>query len=183
MSVDYDLVIIGSSYEGIYAAQTANNLKARVALVTQGEEYYIPNSHPIFNQSCGEITRFINQLQDNIWGIDSESMGVSQIHLEDINSWSQLVKERLQAEHSLERLAAAGVDVIFGQGEFCRLPKQAFLVRKRKLRSRKYLVTTSTKSIIKSTNYTNTANCLTIDDLWQNNCLVNLPQNKRMALT
>ncbi len=175
MSVDYDLVIIGSSYEGIYAAQTANNLKARVALVTQGEEYYIPNSHPIFNQSCGEITRFINQLQDNIWGIDLESMRVSQIHLEDINSWSQLVKERLQAEHSLERLAAAGVDVIFGKGEFCRLPKQAFIVGERRLRSRKFLITTGAKSIIKSIDGSDRVNCLTIDDLWQNNCLANLP--------
>ncbi len=175
MSVDYDLVIIGSSYEGIYAAQTANNLRARVALVTQWEEFYIPNSYPIFNQGCSEITRFINQLQDNIWGIDSESTAVPQIHLEDINSWSHLVKEKLQAEHSLERLAAAGVDVIFGKGEFCRLPKLAFLVEKRKLRSRKFLITTGAKSIIKSIDCSDQVNCLTIDDLWQNNCLANLP--------
>ena len=175
MSIDYDLVVIGSSYEGIYAAQTANDLQARVALVTQCDEYYIPSSHSIFNQSCSEITRFIIQSHDNIWGIDSESIEISQINLEDINSWTQLVKEKLQAEHSLERLAAAGVDVIFGKGEFCRLPKQAFIVGKRRLRSRKFLITTGAKSIIKSIEGSDRVNCLTIDDLWQNNCLVNLP--------
>lgn len=177
MSVDYDLVIIGNSYEGIYAADKVNNLKARVALVTQSDKSYLPSSDSIFNRSCSELVRFIHQLENNIWGIDFEAVGVNQIKLEDINSWNKLVKERLQAEYSLARLAAAGVDVIFGQGEFCRLPKQAFLVGKRKLRSRKYLITTVAKSIIKSTNYSNTANCLTIDDLWQNNCLANLPQH------
>ena len=176
MSVDYDLVVIGSSYEGIYAAETANNLKARVALVTQCDEYYIPSSHPIFNQSCSEFVRFINQLQNNTWGIDSESIEVSQIKLEDINSWSKLVTEKLHTEHSLERLAADGVDVIFGKGEFCRLPKQAFLVGERKLRSRKYLIATGAGAIVKSVNGSDLVNCLTIDDLWQDNCLATLPQ-------
>ena len=175
MSVGYDLVIIGSSYEGIYAAQTANSLKARVALVTQCDEYYIPSSHSIFNQGCSEFIRFIHQLQDNVWGFDSEPIEVSQIKLEEINSWHQLVKERLQAEHSLERLAAAGVDVIVGKGEFCRLPKQAFLIGNRKLRSRKYLIATGAKSIIKGIDNSEQIDCLTIDDLWQNNCFVNLP--------
>ncbi|MDJ0903334.1 MAG: FAD-dependent oxidoreductase [Xenococcus sp. MO_188.B8] len=175
MSVDYDLVVIGSSYEGIYAAQTANNLKARVALVTQGDEYYLPSSHPIFNQSCSEFVRFINQLQNNAWRINSESLGVSQLTLEDLSSWGKLVAEKLHSEHSLARLAAAGVDVIFGKGEFCRLPKQAFLVGKRKLRSRKYLIATGARSIIKLVDGGNQVNCLTIDDLWQDNCLANLP--------
>ena len=177
MSVNYDLVVIGSSYEGIYAAERANSLKARVALVTQCDKSYIANYHTIFNQSCSELVHVIHQLENNIWGIDPESIDVKEIKLKEINNGCELIQERIQAEHSLARLAAAGVDVIFGQGEFCRLPKQAFLVGKRKLRSRKYLVTTGAKSIIKSTNYDNTANCVTIDDLWQNNCLANLPQN------
>ena len=174
--VDYDLVVIGSSYEGIYAAERANSLKARVALVTQSGEPYLPSYHSILNQSFREITRFINQLQDNIWGIDPKSVGIEQINLADINYWHQLIQERLQAEHSWERLAAAGVDVIFGKGEFCRLPKQAFLVRNRKLRSRKYLITTSAKSVIDPIAEGDHENCFSIDDLWQNNCLANLPQ-------
>ncbi|ELS00707.1 pyruvate/2-oxoglutarate dehydrogenase complex, dihydrolipoamide dehydrogenase component [Xenococcus sp. PCC 7305] len=177
MSVDYDLVVIGSSYEGIYAAERANSLKARVALVTQGDQPYLPGCNAIFNQSFGEITRFINQLQDNIWGLSPGSGDIGQINLVDIHSWHKLVLQRLQAEYSLSRLAAAGVDMIFGQGEFCRRPQQAFLVGKRKLRSRKYLVATGARYTANSIAGCDRINCLTIDDLWQNDCLANLPHN------
>ena len=176
MSVDYDLVIIGNSYEGIYAAQIANSLQARVALVTQGDSEYLTNYSSFFSQSFAEITHLINQLENNIWGIDAQSLGLKQINLADINSWHQLIDQRLQAEHSFEQLAAAGVDVIVGKGEFCRLPKQAFIVGRRKLRSRKYLITTGAKSIINSKYNSEQMSCLTIDDLRQNNCLANLPQ-------
>ena len=176
MSVDYDLVIIGSSYEGIYAAQIANSLQARVALVTQSNSNKSLSFSPFFSLSFGEITHLINQIENNVWGLDSQSLGLDQIDLADISSWHHLIDRRLQAEHSLEQLAAAGVDVIVGKGEFCRLPRQAFLVGKRKLRSRKYLITTGVKSIIHAKYNIEQVSCLTIDDLKQNNCLANLPQ-------
>ena len=80
MSVDYDLVIIGNSYEGIYAAQIANSLQARVALVTQGDSEYLTNYSSFFSQSFAEITHLINQLENNIWGIDAQSLGLKQIN-------------------------------------------------------------------------------------------------------
>ena len=53
MAVDYDLVIIGSSWAGIYAAKSAVGLQARVALVTQGNELFLPND-TLFNHSLSQ---------------------------------------------------------------------------------------------------------------------------------
>ena len=44
MAIDYDLVVIGSSRVGVYAAQNAVQLQARVALVTQSKTLCLPDN-------------------------------------------------------------------------------------------------------------------------------------------
>ena len=178
MSFDYDLVVIGSTPEGIYAARKAILLQARVALVTQTEvgERYLNHSSFIYSRYLNEITNYYKQFTSNFRQKEVAQTTKSAVSLADIKSYANLIQENIIAEHSLDELAILGVDVIDGLGEFCRLPKQAFLVNHRQLRSRNYLLATGAKYQLEDRDIAAEFNCLTPDDLWQKNPL-DLPQN------
>lgn len=172
MSFDYDLVIIGSSLEGIYAARKAVLLQARVALVTQSVDDYLDLDSFVYRRCLQEITNSFTKFNSNRWGVFSDNFAVSTLSLQTIKNAADLIKENIIAENSLAELAVLGVDVIYGQGEFCRLPRQAFLVNKRYLRSRNFLLATGNKYTIKSeqSDYqTLPNNCFTPDTIWQQN--------------
>lgn len=177
MSFDYDLVVIGSTPEGIYAARKAVLLQARVALVTQTKvgERYLNHSSFIYSRYLNQIANYYQNLS-NFWGIESEKITDSKVSLANIKNYASLIEENITAENSLEDLAILGVDVIDGLGEFCRLPKQAFLVNNRQLRSRNYLLATGAKYQLDYRERADEINCLTPDDLWQKNPL-DLPHN------
>jgi pyruvate/2-oxoglutarate dehydrogenase complex dihydrolipoamide dehydrogenase (E3) component len=71
-------------------------------------------------------------------------------------------------------LAALGVDVITGKGEFCRLPHLAFQTARRKLRSRAFLLATGANYFSQFAE--DTDDYLTLDELWQTD-LDSLEQN------
>ena len=56
--------------------------------------------------------------------------------------YAALANERLEQQSSPALLAAMGVDVIIGNGEFCRRPHLAFSINQRYLRARAYLMAT-----------------------------------------
>lgn len=165
MSFDYDLVVIGSSPEGIYAAHKAILLQARVALVTQQLEPDWEYQQLAYHHSLGEIANYSQRLNSNPWGIWTDNIETPPTSLVDIKSWGDLVQENITAEQSLDNLAVLGVDVIGGRGEFCRLPKQAFLVNNRQLRSRNYLLATGSKYYLPEN--CSSSLCFTPEDLWQ----------------
>ncbi len=136
MAVDYDLVIIGSSWEGIYAAKNAVMLQARVALVTQCD---LPDD-TLINCSVGEVGRLNYRLAETPFAI--ASLDLPSFSFSQAIDWAEEVNGVVQASNSLSSLAALGVDIIVGSGEFCRLPQLAFNVAKRKLRSRNFLLAT-----------------------------------------
>ncbi len=174
MAVDYDLVIIGSTPLGMYAAETAISLQARVALVTQITDNR-HDSQSIFESGLNEISRWIGQNRDNPWEIDVENPS-SRDFFETIRKW-QKVTTGLNSTNSLKTLAALGVDVIFDRGEFCRLPKLAFVLSNRKLRSRSYLLTTGSQYTVPLIESSSSVNCLTYSDLCCQEDLLELPQN------
>ena len=137
MAVDYDLVIIGSSWEGIYAAKNAVMLQARVALVTQCD---LPND-TVITCSVGEVGRLNYRLAEDPFATASP-VDLPSFSFNQAIDWAEEVNEVVQNNNSLSSLAALGVDVIVGSGEFCRLPQLAFNVGKRKLRSRNFLLAT-----------------------------------------
>ena len=137
MAVDYDLVIIGSSWEGIYAAKNAVMLQARVALVTQCDLL----NDPLINCGIGEVGRLNYRLADNPFAIELP-VDIPSFSFRQGIDWAKEVNEAVQGNNSLSSLAALGVDVIVGSGEFCRLPQLGFNVGKRKLRSRNFLLAT-----------------------------------------
>ena len=156
MAVDYDLVIIGSSWAGIYAAKNAAVLQARVALVTQYDELFLPND-TLFNHSMSEVG-FNDRLATNL--------ATSEIKFSQAVEWANSVNSTMQrGSNSLSNLAALGVDVITGKGEFCRLPQLAFDVVNRKLRSRNYLLATGTNFVPQFLGADTAGNYLTLRDL------------------
>lgn len=144
MAVDYDLVIIGSSHAGLYAAKNAAILQARVALVIQCDGLFLPND-TLFIHSMGEIADLNTR-----WTAHpgTRELNRGRISLPDGIDWANSTVAAMQeGNNSLASLAALGVDVIVGQGEFCRLPKLTFNVARRKLRSRNYLLATGTNFV------------------------------------
>ena len=138
MAVDYDLVIIGSSWEGIYAAKNAVMLQARVALVTQCE-MYLPDD-TLINCSIGEVGRLNYRLAEDPFAVGS-LIDLPSFSFNQARDWATEVSGVTQ-NNSLSNLAALGVDIIVDSGEFCRLPQLAFNVANRKLRSRNFLLAT-----------------------------------------
>lgn len=160
MAVDYDLVIIGSSREGIYAAKNAVLLQARVALVTQCDKLFLPDD-TLFSQSFNQLGQLNNQLGNSPFLKEK----APEISLTQASHWAKGIHSVMQSHNSLAKLAALGVDVIAERGEFCRLPQLAFQVAKRKLRSRNFLLATGCNFGFPSTDY------LTPRELWQRDLL------------
>lgn len=143
MAVDYDLVVVGSSWAGIYAAQKAALLQARVALVTQADELFLRSELPFI---CGisEAGQLNHRTLANNSGTIASEIKLPQISLAQAADRAKGIDFVMEINDSLSSLAALGVDVIVNQGEFCRLPKLAFQVAQRKLRSRYFLLATGT---------------------------------------
>ena len=175
MSVDYDLVVIGSSLEGIYAAATAARLQARVALVTQSIEDNFDSLELLFSHSLAQIAHFVKTNQENAFGIDSQPIISSVAELTEARNWSQAVNSALTEENSLTTLATIGVDVIYDRGEFCRLPQLALIVGNRKLRSRTYLIATGTCLVTQPLVKKQDCGYLTLTELDQREDLGSLP--------
>jgi len=142
--MEYDLIVIGSTPEAIYAAKLAISYKKRVALVTQ------PNNHSL------ETTRRI-----------LNPRAVAQIPLDKLELWTKEIVLSLEQENSFSSLKALGIDVVEGRGEFCRLPEQALIVNSRKLRGRYYLIATGCRLATPEVVGVQEVNQLRLEDLWQ----------------
>ncbi|MFM2314343.1 MAG: hypothetical protein RLZZ04_3619 [Cyanobacteriota bacterium] len=174
MAVDYDLVVIGSSWVGIYAAQKAAQLQARVALVTSSNDLFLPND-TLTNGAISEVGRWNYHLANH--SVIKPIIKVAdRVSLTAARDWSQSVTSTIQHQNSLANLAALGVDVIVGQGEFCRLPHLAFQTAHRKLRSRAFVLATGANYVAEFVDQQDTNDYLSLRDLWQTD-LTSLGQN------
>ncbi len=174
MAIDYDLVVIGSSWAGIYAAKNAAQLQARVALVTHCNTKYLANDTRV-NHSISEIGRLNYQLASNPFATASETTS-PYISFLEAKEWAMGINILMQTADSLSSLAALGVDVIVGKGEFCRLPNLLLNVSNRKLRACNFLLATGSTFVPRLLDLNSFDRYLTLRDLW-NIELSNLPQN------
>jgi len=145
MPPEYDLVIIGASPEGIYAAQESIEQNKRVALVEQGLNNQTQNfSCSIFNQ----ITAFGQQYNTlKSLGYFADDL-LTHLFLEKTQNLVKTISKIDFKSEQLAVLAACGVDVILGSGSFFASPQLNFAIDNRNLRSRSYLLATgSTTSI------------------------------------
>ena len=158
MSFEYDLVVIGASQGGLYAAMTAAKLNARVALVEQGVKYYSSGeAEAIYNRSLNLLD--FSNIPDNI----------------SFREWVEEVISTITARTSPAKLAALGVDYIQGKGKFTQNSPLSFTVNQRLLQSRNYLIATGT--LPEEINITQETSYLQTQDIWQLESLESLLQN------
>ncbi|MEL6931413.1 MAG: FAD-dependent oxidoreductase, partial [Cyanobacteria bacterium J06600_6] len=168
---DYCQLLPNHSQVGLYAAQNAVQLEARVALVTQSETSSWLPDHVFASYSLGEAGKFNDRLSNNPWLTVSDF-----VSLTAAQDWAKKTHHRMQTKNSLANLAALGVDVIVGKGEFCRLPNLAFQTEKRKLRSRNYVLATGVNFAPKFADSHHPQDYLTLHELWQQD-LTSIGQN------
>lgn len=148
MAVDYDLVIIGGTPAGFYAAATAASLKARVALVAPESSL----SAGSYSKALTQVSRIAQQMRGaHQFGIDCDadeqtpaSPQIS-VKFNEAMEWCAGVASNLEAQHSPAVLASLGVDFIAGAGQFYPKPHLGFEVKDRRIRARAYLLATGTR--------------------------------------
>lgn len=170
MTIDYDLVIIGGTLAGRYAALLATQQKATVALVESQINYGF-----IQHQVFSEIAHSLDQLNDlAIWGINAAQ---PQTSWTEAKLYGDSIFAHLQEQNSAANLAALGVDVIFGNGQFQSSPHLAFAVNQRLLRGRTYLLATGSVRGVPEIAGLHTTSYLTLSNIWRSLQPKNLPQN------
>jgi pyruvate/2-oxoglutarate dehydrogenase complex dihydrolipoamide dehydrogenase (E3) component len=172
--VDYDLVVIGGTPAGIYAALKATDLKARVALVASpllGSTW--SESFAKYGKALNQVGWVAHQMRGAKafgihWELDEKiilpKVGVQ---FSDALKWAKSSVAALDEQYSPAVLAALGVDVIFGTGEFCRRPYLGFVVNEQILRSRTYLIANGSSPIIPEIDGLQSSGYLTPDTIWQ----------------
>jgi len=156
---DYDIVIIGGSPAGRYAAAIAAQFKATVALVEreqgalsreQGKiiptSDFLPHSLSYISQlaaRCDKSRNFGLNLSCGNANLDCQSL-----QWERVTQWAQGVRANLEDENSPAVLAALGVDFIQAQGKFVAQPQLGLIVNNRCLVARNYLLATNPRPLI-----------------------------------
>ena len=188
MKFDYDLVILGGSMVGRYAAAKASRLKARVALIEPDgmQQVELPLLRHCAFRHLGTLVEQTGKTAS--WDLFSTPIAANHftpIRWEQALRWIQDTTEAIAANeiigYSLAQLAAFGVDVILGQGTFCPASRKkersipakhlhhrpVILVNGRYLRSRNYLLAPDTQSIVPDIEGLTATNHRTIDSFWQ----------------
>lgn len=172
MTVEYDLIVIGSSSAGIYAALTAANLKARVALVENDSDNTYHET--LYTQALTQIGYVKKQLRDAPqFGIhfpvtdSTQQPLIPTIDLTEAKELASLIVSNCSEQNSPAILASLGVDVIKGTGEFCRKPYLGIVVNNRRIRARAYLIATNSRPIIPDIEGLKTVGYVTPADIWK----------------
>ncbi len=145
MAVDYDLVVIGNTTTGIYAALEAVKLKARVAIVEQN----IPSDSTIVRHAFAEIGDIAQSCdRANQLGLYDPEIISETLQLSKAKKWADTITSTLQQLDSPAVLASLGIEFIASAGEFRREPRFGFSVDQRLLRSRAFLIATEQIPVI-----------------------------------
>ncbi|MBD2498034.1 NAD(P)/FAD-dependent oxidoreductase [Nostoc sp. FACHB-280] len=192
MTIDYDVVIIGGSLAGRYAALAATKLHAKVALVEPQINYGF-----IYHHTLSEIANRLQSLnQADGFGIRTNHADIAEkCHIslawQEAILYADTVAANIQELNSPATLAAQGVDVIFGKGEFQPSPHLAFAVYQndekstqsapqqifRLLRGRTYLLASGSRTKIPNIEGLQNTGYITVNNIWQSLKKRTLPQN------
>ncbi len=175
MTVEYDLIVIGGSTAGTYAAVAAAHLNARVALVENEQLQTNWLGHgAIYTQALTQVGHIAQQVRDAPqFGIhfsvadSTKHQQVPSVELTEAIQWAATVVSTCSELNSPPVLASLGVDVITGIGEFCRRPHLGFVVNDRRLRARAYLIATGSRPAVPDIEGLQTIGYLTPADIWQ----------------
>ncbi|WP_373530466.1 NAD(P)/FAD-dependent oxidoreductase [Nostoc sp.] len=168
MTIDYDVVIIGGSLAGYYAALAATELRATVALVEPKVNYGF-----IHHYALSKIGKLAQQLGDATgFGIHATHTNSSEkCHIslawQEAMLYAQSVASNLEEQYSPAILAARGVDVIVGSGQFQSSPQLAFALNNRLLLARTYLLASGSRPEIPEIDGLEATGYFTLSNIWQ----------------
>ncbi len=128
---DYDLVIIGGSLAGRYAATRAIEQNKKVALIEPEE------TTALFNLFFPQVLSQIRQVERQFFIPPAYNLSLSWA---EVKQWIKNTINNIEEQHSKAVLAALGIDVIVGQAEFNE--ELLIKVNNRKLIARSYLIAT-----------------------------------------
>jgi pyruvate/2-oxoglutarate dehydrogenase complex dihydrolipoamide dehydrogenase (E3) component len=197
MTIDYDVVIIGGTLAGRYAALAATKLHAKVALVEPQINYGF-----IYHQTLSEIANSLKSFNDAAgFGIHTTHADIAEkcrisVAWQEAMQYAYGVADNIHQLNSPATLAAIGVDVIVGRGEFQLTPHLAFAVYEndgkysesqsnlpshsnilRLLRGRTYLLASGSRPAIPNIDGLQATGYLTLNNIWQSFTKSTIPQN------
>lgn len=153
MGVDYDLVIMGGSLAGRYAAAAAVAMRARVALVepqpADRDPYFLGQVWLQAWQQVGIVQQ--HRYQAGRMGLPVPPLDADPLATLDwsqTTAWSQTIAAQTIAPLSRDRLAQLGVDVIPETGQFQRRPHLRLVTETRSLTGRAYLLAPASPAIV-----------------------------------
>jgi pyruvate/2-oxoglutarate dehydrogenase complex dihydrolipoamide dehydrogenase (E3) component len=129
---DYDLVIIGGSLAGRYAAIWAMEHGKKVALVE-------PEATTLFDLLVPHALSQLRQVKQQFFIPASYQTSLSWA---EVKQWLNNVIANIEEKNSLAILAAGGVDVIVGNAEFFSSHQLLIKANNRQLIARSYLIAT-----------------------------------------
>lgn len=160
MAVEYDLVVIGKSEAGIYAALTATRLGARVALVEQEV-----SAHELQNQALFHWGKRFKQAYQYQGSHKLPAIELGQ-QWQDALAWVREVMLTLDADFSTAVIASWGVEIVSGCGQFSSKPHLSFQIDTRRLRAKNYLIATGCCPLIPQIEGLEAAGYLTTASPW-----------------
>ncbi|MEA5551476.1 NAD(P)/FAD-dependent oxidoreductase [Anabaena cylindrica UHCC 0172] len=190
MKIDYDVVIIGGSIAGYQAAVTATQLQAKVALIQPQINYELNYhyalselgkmvQHSIDAENLGILPLQVNTAAEiylngaNNTALLSEKLHRGMPQASYIKAWKEAIlyadaiAANLTQINSLTNLAAQGVDIILGNGQFQSSPQLNFAVNERILYARTYLLACGSHPKIPNIEGLQTTGYLTLANIWQ----------------
>jgi pyruvate/2-oxoglutarate dehydrogenase complex dihydrolipoamide dehydrogenase (E3) component len=149
VTIDYDVVIIGGTLAGRYAALSATQLRAKVALVEPKARSELIHHHAL--NHIGNLSHLLDNAR--LLGIetlchDTQHKCQVSVKWQQAMHYAQSVVSNLHPQYSPAVLAAQGVDFIVGSGQFQSSPNLAFTVNNRLLRARCYLLACGSRPLI-----------------------------------
>jgi pyruvate/2-oxoglutarate dehydrogenase complex dihydrolipoamide dehydrogenase (E3) component len=177
-NIDYDIVIIGSSITGYQAALAAIQLQAKVGLIVSADisHNYNLNYQYVLSEINQIPQQFRNLANLGIYETNT-SLNTPSFDCKQGLSYTRAVTKNLNQINSLANLAAQGVDIIVGNGEFQSSPKLSFTVNERRLYSRTYLLANGSSPLIPKIPGLDTIEYLTLANIWASLEKTTLPEN------
>jgi len=177
-NVDYDIVIIGGSMAGYQAALKATRLQAKVALIVGADFSHGYNLN--YQYVLSEISK-ITQESRNLANLGIHetniNLNTASFNWKKALTYANAVSKNLTEINSLPNLAAQGVDIIVGNGQFQSSPKLSFTVNERRLYSRTYLLANGSRPLIPDIPGLERIEYLTLANIWQSLEKTTLPEN------
>lgn len=189
--IDYDIVIIGGSLAGRYAALKASQLRAKVALIEPEDNLSQNfNSGLIYLDALSEVAKRKLQLEnasdfgvllsqfdgekenEEFDKISKTEVSITKIPIPSLDWETAMlrvfgVELQVRSHYSLEYLVGQGIDVVLGVGQFQKQTNLGFAINNRLLLGRTYLLATGSLPKIDNIEGLQNTRFLTLANIWQ----------------